>query len=369
MSRANPSATTEPPQTPETGSFHWGKSRPAPNGDAANWHLLPQHSLDVAAVATEMLRRVPALRHVLARGLGLTEDQLVRWTAFWVALHDLGKFAESFQSQCPDVFLRPRGRPPDPARPYTLHHDSLGMLFWKDVLREQVIDEAWFGDSTLDLADGLDYRARASTGHHGQPPTEGGFRGQHFDTREDRAATMAFVDAVRTRFLDADLVAAIAAQEPVAFLRRSQELSWWLAGLTVQADWLGSNTDWFAYQPRPAALGDYWRQACRQAALARHASGVIAPTSAAAMDLQELFAGITTPSPLQQWAAQVPLAAAPQIHLLEDVTGLQRTAAGARPCRLATRAVRQCRPRQGLRLRPAADAAHRLSCQPSSRER
>jgi CRISPR-associated endonuclease/helicase Cas3 len=225
----------------------WGKARPQRDGWlAAPYHPLAWHSLDVAAAGTVLLQRMPALRHLLAQRLRLSETQALDWVAFWLALHDLGKFAESFQSQCPDLFKVLRGREPDPAKPYTsLHHDSLGMLFWKDVLRERMVDEAWFGDNSSDLADGLDFWARACTGHHGQPPTEGGFWGQHFDTREDRAAAMAFVDAAREIFLDAELAAAISAQEPVAFLRSSQELSWWLSGLAVLADWLGSNTDWF----------------------------------------------------------------------------------------------------------------------------
>jgi CRISPR-associated endonuclease/helicase Cas3 len=288
---------------------------------------LPWHSLDVAATAVALLERLPALRRRMAEGLGLSDGQAISWAAFWIALHDLGKFAESFQSQCPELFAQLRGRPPDTAKPYKLRHDSLGMLFWKEVLRERVIDEAWFGESTNDLADGLDFWARASTGHHGQPPTEGDHWGQHFDRRSDRAAAMAFVDAMRAQFLDADLLAAIAAQEPVAFLRHSQALSWWLAGLTVLADWLGSNTDWFAYCVERMPLADYWRLARQQATRALDASGVIPPAAAPAMDFRSLFRGIATPSPLQEWAAQVPLAAAPQIHLLEDVTGAGKTEA------------------------------------------
>ncbi len=308
----------------------WGKARPPgtdANSDLPLYHPLPWHSLDVAAAGAALLERLPALRQQLAQRLAISEEQAIRWAAFWLALHDLGKFAESFQSQCPDLFAHLRGRPPDPAKPYTLRHDSVGMLFWKEVLRERVIDEAWFGDNTLDLADGLDFWARASTGHHGQPPTEGDHWGQHFDMRDDRAAAMAFVDSVRAQFMDAGLSAAIAAQEPVAFLRHSQELSWWLAGLTVLADWLGSNTEWFAYRPLAVAQADYWGTACRQAAEALAASGVLAPEAAPAMDFQGLFPSITTPSPLQEWATQVPLAAAPQVHLLEDVTGAGKTEA------------------------------------------
>jgi CRISPR-associated endonuclease/helicase Cas3 len=285
------------------------------------------HSLDVAAVGVEALHRLPALSGLLAERLNLAPGLLAPWTAFWLALHDLGKFAESFQSQCPDVFLGLRQRHPDPAKTYKLRHDSLGMLFWADVLRDRLIAEDWFGDQTVDLADGLDCWVRACTGHHGQPPMEGDHWGQHFDTRQDREAAMAFVDDVRALFLHAELVAAIAALDPRAFWRTSQELSWWLAGLAVLADWLGSNTTFFGYHDKPVPLAEYWPHARRQAALALDASGVIAPIAAAAMPFRTLFADIASASPLQAWAEAVSLPAGPQIHLLEDVTGAGKTEA------------------------------------------
>ena len=306
-------------------SPYWGKARP---GNAmARCHLLAFHCLDVAAVGVAALQGAPALRSRFARSFGLSEDQTERWVAFWLALHDLGKFAESFQGQCPDVFEWLRGRPPNAAKPYSLRHDSLGMLFWMDVLREQVIDQAWFSENTLDLAEGLDYLARACTGHHGQPPTEGDYWGQHFDTHHDRDAALAFADGVRDLFISAGLADAIAAQEPVAFLKASQELSWWLAGLAVLADWLGSNTAYFGYRDAPMPLADYWPHACRQAAIALGASGIIAPASAPAMHFGTLFPSIATASPLQQWAERAPLSAQPQLHLLEDVTGAGKTEA------------------------------------------
>jgi CRISPR-associated endonuclease/helicase Cas3 len=218
---------------------YWGKARPV-EGSAAAFHLLPHHCLDVAAVGIEALQRLPRLRASFARSLGLREEVVEAWIAFWLSLHDLGKFAEAFQSQCPDVFQQLRGRLPNPAKHYTLRHDSLGMLFWKEVLRDRVIDEAWFGPQSDDLADGLDAWARACTGHHGQPPTEGDHWGQHFDPQQDRAAALAFAKAMRQQFITADVASAIAAQEPHAFLAASTELSWWLAGLAVLADWLGS---------------------------------------------------------------------------------------------------------------------------------
>lgn len=305
---------------------YWGKAHPQQTG-VERWHLLPLHGLDVAAVGVEYLRRNQRFAHWLAGRTNLTPAQLESWIAFWLALHDLGKFAESFQSQSLEVFQLLRKRPADPAKPYTLRHDSLGMLFWGSVLRERIVGDAWFGPQSLDLADGLDFWARACTGHHGQPPIEGGHWGQHFDIRADRAAALEFVSAVRQLFLIDDVVEAIGMQDPTSFWRASRELSWWLAGLAVLADWLGSNTRFFPYDDRPQPLADYWVRAQRQAAAALDASGVVAPASAAPLAFGTLFPQIAEASPLQRWAASVPLGSGPQIHLLEDVTGAGKTEA------------------------------------------
>jgi len=305
---------------------HWGKARPG--ASLAEWHLLSLHSLDVAAVGVETMRRLPALRQIFASRLpGLPERLLEPWICFWLSLHDLGKFAESFQGQCPDVFERQRGRLPNPAKPYNVRHDTLGMMFWSGVLRDELIDQSWFGPASEDLAEGLDFWARACTGHHGQPPTDGGFWGQHFDVREDRVAASAFVEAMRQLFISSELVDAVGSLEPHDFLAASRELSWWLAGLAVLADWLGSNTLFFPYHDQSQPLAEYWDKARRQAVNALDASGVIPPPSARAMNFDALFPSISSPSPLQTWANESQLHIGPQIHLLEDVTGAGKTEA------------------------------------------
>lgn len=305
---------------------YWGKSRPSEPG-ASRWHLLAFHALDVAAVGVAYLRKCPLAAAKAAQCCGLTSSRLEPWLAFWLALHDLGKFAESFQSQSRDVFAILRRRAPDPAKVYTLRHDSLGMLFWASAIREYVVDQHWFGLASVDLADGLDYWARACTGHHGQPPAEGDDWRQHFDKHADHEAALGFVDAMRRMFLTDDVAEAIGAQDPTEFWRASRELSWWLAGLAVLADWLGSNTRFFPYDDRPQPLADYWVRAQRQAAAALDASGVVAPASVAPLAFGALFPQIAEASPLQRWATAVPLGSGPQIHLLEDVTGAGKTEA------------------------------------------
>lgn len=312
--------------------FHyWGKAKPeAENGVA--YHPLVYHCLDVAACGCEYLRRAPSVRVFLMSVLKIeNESALQSWIAFWLALHDIGKFSESFQSQKPDLFKELRGREPDPSKPYRLRHDSLGMLFWKEVLGNTAENEAWFGDRTASALFGINYWARAVTGHHGQPPQEGGdYWGQHFDCKQDRTAILEFVTDVRTLLADDSIAAVPSVMDAESFRRASIDLSWWVAGLAVLADWLGSNRKYFGYLAdplQPLPLTGYWEHAKKQAVVALDASGVVPVISARALGFAELFPDIANPSPLQDWAMTVELQQGPQIHLLEDVTGAGKTEA------------------------------------------
>jgi CRISPR-associated endonuclease/helicase Cas3 len=312
--------------------FHyWGKADPNYAGEQ-KWHPLVYHSLDVAAVGVEYLRRAPSVRVLLMRGLRIeNEKALEAWVALWLTLHDLGKFSEAFQSQRPDLVQELRGRAPDSNKSYRLRHDSLGMLFWQDVLCQRVVDESWFGPETERALDGIDCWVRAVTGHHGQPPkVSGEFWEQHFDRRQDRVAILEFVAEVRS-LLVSDAVAAIpTTQDFETFHRSSMELSWWIAGLAVLADWLGSNTDFFRYcaaPDHPSPLADYWERAAGQAVAALDAAGVSPVRSERTLSFAELFPGIAVPSPLQNWVAATYLPHGPQIYLLEDVTGAGKTEA------------------------------------------
>jgi CRISPR-associated endonuclease/helicase Cas3 len=180
---------------------YWGKARP-PSGEAEPYHLLPYHCLDVAAVAYVFVGRHPSFRqHLMAVTQIDTAERLLVWLAFWVALHDLGKFSEAFQGQRSDLFASLRGREPRASKPYRLRHDSLGMLVWREVLSEVAADQSWFGPETESQLEGLDWWARAVTGHHGQPPEASTGWGQHFDKHDDREAILEFVAELRGLFL------------------------------------------------------------------------------------------------------------------------------------------------------------------------
>jgi CRISPR-associated endonuclease/helicase Cas3 len=309
--------------------LYWGKARPDKGGSAA-FHLLPYHCLDVAAVGAAYLRRSGAVRSFLMERLGvIDEDALLRWVTFWLALHDLGKFSEAFQSQRPDVFFSLRGRMPAADKAYIERHDSLGMKFWSYSLCPHAISRGWFGPDAEEYEDGLAYWARAVTGHHGQPPKDSlPSLSRFFDMREDKPAIHAFADDVRTLFLNEDAARLPSAVSAEDFRNASVELSWWLAGLAVLADWMGSNADIFTYRAEPdMSMADYWPEAQAKAARALGESGVLPAARQKELGFNTLFPGIAEPSPLQTWAASVEIGAEPQIHLLEDVTGAGKTEA------------------------------------------
>lgn len=314
------------PILPPSYLAYWGKARPT-DGEP-DLHLLPYHCLDVAAVGRVYLRRAPALLAWLSDQLGFADQEsLCDWVTFWLALHDLGKFSISFQAQRADLVERLQGEAPTSAGLTGVRHDSLGMQFWSDHVQRRVEDDAWFGND-LDVFDGIQFWARAVTGHHGQPPlSQVDHLASHFRPR-DVAAAQGFVDAMRELLLPAAAAAIPATVGAEAFERISRELSWWIAGLAVLADWLGSNADIFKYRDTPStSLTDYWQEALSLAEIALCHSGVMPAARQADRSFHELFPSIRQPSPLQDWAASVEIALGPQIHLLEDVTGAGKTEA------------------------------------------
>ncbi|MEO8298967.1 MAG: CRISPR-associated helicase Cas3' [Burkholderiales bacterium] len=303
---------------------YWGKARPDVEA-VAQCHLLPYHCLDVAAVGVVYLRHHPALLAWLRQELGgLDDEALIAWLAFWLALHDLGKFSLSFQAQRSDLVESLHGSPGH-ARAANVRHDSLGLHVWQEHVQPRALDEGWFGDGA---EFGLPFWVRAVTGHHGQPPlNQVPFLADHFPDRE-RTAALAFVDAVRALLLPADAARLADRLGRDAFEHTSQQLSWWVAGLAVLADWVGSNAEIFRYRDvADASLDAYWLEAQALAQQALSHSGVLPVQGQTALPFQALFPAIHQPSPLQHWAATTPIASGPQLHLLEDVTGAGKTEA------------------------------------------
>jgi CRISPR-associated endonuclease/helicase Cas3 len=311
---------------------YWGKARPVELGGAA-YHLLAYHSLDVAAVGKTLLDLDDKMRERLTRNTGLDENAVATLVTFFLALHDLGKFAEGFQNLRPDVFKTLRGR--DSKKDYTVRHDSLGDLLWRGAVWPGGWKEGWLQLGDRGFADMYDWQdifgawIRSVTGHHGTPPRES-FHGvplsldNHFDA-ESRLSAISFVKDVANLFLGPGFSPLVFEDE---LERASKQLSWTLSGLAVLSDWIGSDSARFPYQPAEMPLAEYWTvYALPQALAAVKASGVIPPLASSNTGMKALFPQIREPSPLQEHVSACEIARSPQLFILEDTTGSGKTEA------------------------------------------
>ena len=291
------------------------------------FHPLSLHCLDVAAVGVVLLEKAAGLRAFLRETFRFdADDALYSWIAFVLAVHDLGKFAEAFQGLRPDVFRLLRQRAPDAGKRYSVRHDSLGWMLWDQCIADKAVEENWFGEDGEGALNGLAWWIRASTGHHGLPPSVSHERWTAHFTNDDQKTVEIFLDDLRQLFPLDGVAKAYETLGEDEFEQISKILSWWLAGLTVLADWIGSNTEFFPYCTEARTLADYWPDARKRADSALKAAGVL-PIPSTNRSFADLFPEIHTPSPLQQWAINLPVPTGAQIHLLEDVTGAGKTEA------------------------------------------
>jgi CRISPR-associated endonuclease/helicase Cas3 len=309
---------------PEVYFLYWGKAKPAVDS-APQYHLLPFHSLDVAAVGVAYLKRSDTLLKSCCQLLDCSEDAFLSWAAFFLSLHDLGKFSEAFQSQRPDLIEQLQHRSPNAAKQYNERHDSLGYWLWREDLASIVSPKIDL-DCSRDNKAALACWMRAVTGHHGMPPRNTGSV-DHFFLRGDKQAAADYVLAMARLLLTEEAKNIVKGLDRKAFLEASETLSWWFAGLAVLADWLGSNTTYFPYQDTPQDVAQYWSGAVEKAGSALSEAGVLPASVQPGQLIQDFFPYIKEASPLQHWAATVPIPAAPQIFLLEDVTGAGKTEA------------------------------------------
>ena len=297
---------------PSVTTAFWGKARPSDGSQSAT-HPLPAHALDVAAVAGLVPGHAPV--QIDRRTLG-----------FLVALHDVGKFSRPFQAKVPDAWPGDALGPyPDLNRPPDLAHDVVGLSLLTDVLADRLTPilpgsgrEGW-------LHSDRGHVWRALAGHHGRPP----------DPAADRLVTPRIVcdgcKAAVGAFVD-DMFAVF---QPPPWPKPEQDFdiirfSWWLAGLTTLADWIGSRQDWFPYVS-PEAVADpvayYHGHALPRAEAALAAAGMAKAVVAPFTGLRGLFPRIEAPTPIQHWAETVSLPDGPSLTVIEDLTGSGKTEA------------------------------------------
>jgi len=312
---------------------YWGKASRAGEPDRLDCHLLPYHSLDVAAVGEALLYRYRPNFLIWSRQLGYSENDFRNFLLFFLSLHDIGKFTAGFQGLRPDIRDTLQGVQA-PGRPYSLRHDSIGYLIWRHDRWEQrlediFLDEEADSDATDAALDLLQSVSHPFLGHHGMPPlVEPGRLPIVADLPGDLEAALSFLDKVGQLFrprlstMDPDAIDEIA--------QRFGEQSWSLAGFVVLCDWLGSNENYFRFHPEPMPLEDYWDEVARPAAAkAVEATGLFAAEPKADPNFIGLFPKLPDPTPLQAVVGEIAVDDQPRLFCLEDMTGSGKTEASA----------------------------------------
>lgn len=310
---------------PELRCFkYWGKAKPI-GQEAAPYHLLPYHCLDVAAVGM-CLMRLRSYRLTALAVAGLAPESLPELMTFFLALHDLGKFARGFQNLVPN--MSPLLVPADKRFQYgtDVRHDTLGWMAWKVSVAAALRDSRLPKPEHGAWADWF----MAMAGHHGEPPRElikgqfpvAALKSSYFHD-EDLEAAVEFGREMAALLLPEQL------PQPSSALKKAIKAeSWRLAGIAVLADWIGSNQDYFTYVMAPMPLNEYWETVALPTAERAVAAAGLAETPIKSFSgARQLFDYLATPTPLQAFTAQASIGSIPQLFILEDVTGAGKTEA------------------------------------------
>lgn len=298
----------------------WGKAQPSADA-AVHWHPIAYHLLDVAAVADAWLEERPIVRARAGELLGLEPEQAHRLVVALTALHDLGKFAPSFQAKAqPHGWIWPAELGARNLARFGTRHTDDGYALWRDALGP-VRNRLWpAGRRTLDVL------APAIFGHHGRPISTG--------LTTPPAESVFGTRAVAIASSCAEALVMLLHPTPIETsppaTAHAKVASWWLAGLVTIADWIGSNRGWFPYavpDHGDVTLSVYWALTRASAKRAIKAAGLLGPAVAPSMDFAALVKGGKVPTPAQAWAASVELPPGPLLIILEDVTGSGKTEA------------------------------------------
>ena len=254
----------------------------------ALWHML-----DVGAVAGCLVGKRPVTGSA-------SWDQAI---TMLIVLHDLGKFSESFRDQIKGVAARAE------------YHSQLSFVLLQR-------HDSLLGERVGGTPGARRSLCAAVAGHHGGPPELDDGRG----VLERR-----WVSAIGERAVEAaaEAVASVGTLFPEASLEGlsagdAKALSWKVSGLTVQADWIGSNADWFGCQLPDIPVAKYWADARSRAkhAVAEAGLHLAKPRPEAVILPRE-----ATPRPMQTEVRRIALPDGPALVIMEDATGSGKTEA------------------------------------------
>lgn len=324
-------STIRPMMKPPSEPFYayWGKTPRDTEHCTLQYHLLPYHCLDVAAVGSVLLENDPHILNGFRRSIPLPEEILIRLISFFLSLHDIGKFSVRFQNLKPQLLSFLQGRAS--SQEYIVRHDDMAFVLIEQNILEHSWKRDWFGHEQSWTF--FDWKSvwrpwfRAISGHHGTPPRipppSVNPAGLFNDT--DRAAACSFGDACTTLFMgDIDHQRLAFDDDLIDSFTRT---SWLIAGLTILSDWIGSGS-LFQLHPEVMPLAEYWERFARPTAEAAVKQAGILPSNVSpSTGMTGLFPQLKTPTTLQEAISHCDLHSGPQLFVIEETTGSGKTEA------------------------------------------
>lgn len=311
---------------------YWGKSRKLDDGRFV-FHLLPLHCLDASSVG-ELLIDNYFKRKSLLSDISLPEKIFIKSIyLFFLSLHDIGKFSITFQNLQPEILYHLQKIKSN--KTYEVRHDQLGWIAYESFLRDLILNKISNKHEAKNFGDIFDVFASIAFGHHGTPPSSKMESMSTIFNDNDRGAMCDFCDDCFNSFLQDRLqniheISLLGKNEFKTLKNNLKMISWELAGITVIADWIVSSDEyWFnSKEIGDIPIGDYRRSVLPLSKEAVTKAGILPSMSSHETGLSRIFPQYAdAPTPLQNYCNQVPIAAEPQLWILEDVTGAGKTEA------------------------------------------
>lgn len=239
---------------------YWGKALKGNSGENVEYHLLPYHCLDVAAVSDVWWQQSGSIRHRFIGMSGLNEQQTHAWLLFFIALHDYGKFDLRFQRKASEAWKAVN--PVLSAKPAQLnglaikkyYHGPAGLYWLYQDLKERFASNDDFYAEDNDAWNAWYSWLAPVVGHHGIVPDEHIKDSQKYSLsylqEELKQARLAWLGALAQLFLAPAGLSLNDTPPLLETTKNKQTPATLLAGFCAVSDWLGSS-ERFIYNDQP----------------------------------------------------------------------------------------------------------------------
>lgn len=304
---------------------YWGKSK-----DTETYHLLPYHMLDTAAVIDAYLQKHKYFMNTWKNDY-ISKKTIKELILFFSALHDIGKFSESFQNLKPELLQKLQNK--TSKTQYIKRHDALGQYLFEYIILPEIqkllnIEEfPW-----MRMQGFYNIFAHISSGHHGIPQINEDLK-CFFSTINIKDTTQYMHDiwnlyiSSKTKENLQYLVTINKNDYRNSFLPIIKNISWQLSGLTTLADWIASG-DKVTWKQDELDVSEYYEQAFLTADKSIMEIGFAPVSTPDKSGMERLFPDYaSTPTPLQKYCNTVEIPKGPQLWILEDIAGAGKTEA------------------------------------------